>query len=245
MVFNLRSTMKPSRALLLDVDGVVLNQPRVMTRVSYKVCSYVMRCVPKINNLMQAMDMNTMLYTSFGHTQIGLKTLYGKHAPSLKEFNEAVYDDDLLTYLGIHESDDILMQRGDKIRSILIKAHMMNIPCYIFSNAPDVWCNKVLEMLSMDEFIPMSNRLSSSHPVFEDFLLKPDHKLYENVATFIQQTHRDKSMELLFVDDSFTNIIPVINNHIWKPVLLKDLTSRVQSENLHIIKNIDELSHLI
>lgn len=237
--------MKNSRALLLDVDGVLLHQPRVMTRISYKVCSFVHKTVPRVNNLMQAMDVNTMLYTSFGHTHIGLQKLYGKSAPSLKEFNAYVYDDEILHYLSIHQNDEIFKRRAKQVQLLLTKASQYGIPCYIFSNAPDVWCDQVIDMLCAGAFIPEANRLSSSHPVFEENLLKPDAKLYKNVATYIQQTHHDKDMEIMFVDDSLINLIPILHNSTWIPIHLKQISCQIQPEHVHIAHEMDDITNMI
>jgi FMN phosphatase YigB (HAD superfamily) len=227
------------------MDGVVLHQPRVLTRVVHRVNAFVQKVVPNVKDTMQANDVNRMLYSTFGHTHIGIRTLYGKNAPSIHEFNEFVYNTDMLQYLSIHNDDEEFQNNGSKVRTLLEYARTCDIPCYIFSNAPDAWCDRVLEMLMFDHFIGPMNRLTSDHPVFQDHLLKPDAMLYKNVATFIQQTQQNEDVELVFVDDSLNNVIPAIGDHIWKPVLLKNLPCRLASPHVHFVSDIRETTKFL
>lgn len=235
----------PSKALLLDVDGVVLHQPRVMHRLGHKVIQFVQKHIPGKKDILQAAEVNTLLYSNFGHTHRGMRELYGKQAPSLTQFNQFVYDNDLLSYLTIHEQDELLKKRRDQLRSLVETALSKNIPCYLFSNAPDIWCNTVLDMMSMSTFFPSPNRLTSSHPVFQEKLLKPDKTLYQNVATFIEQTHRDAAMELVFVDDSLVNLAPILHSSGWTPVLLKETGVPLLSDKLNHVQKLDDVKQLL
>lgn len=234
----------PSKALLLDVDGVVLNQPRVLYKLGHKVVQFVQNHVPGRKNILQASEINTMLYTNFGHTHRGLRELYGKQIPSIAEFNKSVYDKDLISYLTLHENDEVLKVRAEQVRRLVEYATSHNIPCYLFSNAPDIWCNTILEMFSMTTLLPSSHRLTSSHPVFQEKLLKPDSALYANVATYIEQTHRD-NMQLVFVDDSLVNLAPILHSSGWKPVLLKTNDTPFMSEKLFHAQHIDDVMTLL
>jgi FMN phosphatase YigB (HAD superfamily) len=234
----------PSKALLLDVDGVILNQPRVLHKLGHKAVQFVQQHVPGKRNILQAAEINTMLYTTFGHTHRGLRHVYGKQVPPLATFNQFVYDKDLLSYLMIHDHDDILKQRGEQIKHLVEYAISHNVPCYLFSNAPDIWCNTILDMLSISTLIPSHQRMTSSHPVFQENLLKPDATLYKNVATFIEQTHHD-NLQLLFVDDSLTNLTPIIDSPGWKPVLLKATDATLISDKLYHAQQLHEVTALI
>lgn len=234
----------PSKALLLDVDGVVLHQPRVMYRLGHRVVQFVQKNIPGRKDILQSSEVNTMLYSNFGHTHRGMREIYGKEAPSLAKFNQFVYDKDLLSYLAIHEKDEFVKNRAEQVRGLVETALSRNIPCYLFSNAPDVWCNMVLEMLSMTTLFPSQQRLTSSHPVFQDKLLKPDPALYQNVATFIEQTHHD-TMELVFVDDSLMNLAPIIHSSGWTPVLLKETAATLLSEKVNHVQKLDDVKELL
>ena len=234
----------PSKALLLDVDGVILNQPRVLHKLGHKAVQFVQQHIPGKRNILQAAEINTLLYSNFGHTHRGLREVYGKKAPDVATFNQFVYDKDLLSYLMIHDNDEILKTRGEQIKHLVEHAISLNIPCYLFSNAPDVWCNTILDMLSISTLIPSHQRLTSSHPVFQDNLLKPDASLYKNVATFVEQTHRE-NLQLVFVDDSLTNLIPILNSPGWKPVLLKATDATIISDKVYHAQQIHEVTALL
>jgi FMN phosphatase YigB (HAD superfamily) len=234
----------PSKALLLDVDGVILNQPRVLHKLGHKAVQFVHRHVPGKRNILQAAEMNTMLYSTFGHTHRGVRELFGKKAVSVAAFNEYVYDKDLISYLTMHANDEFLQTRGEQVRNLVEYAVDRGVPCYLFSNAPDVWCNTLLDMLDMNTWIPFHNRLTSSHPVFQENLLKPDTTLYKNVATFIEQSHRD-TMQMVFVDDSLINLVPVLHSTVWKPVLLKATDAFCVSDNLHHAQKLEDVMPLI
>ena len=234
----------PSKALLLDVDGVILSQPRVLHKLGHKAVQFVHQHVPGKRNILQAAEINTMLYTTFGHTHRGVREIYGKKALPVSAFNDFVYDKDLISYLTMHANDDILQVRGEQIRKLVEHAMECGVPCYIFSNAPDVWCNTLLDILDMSTWIPHQHRLTSSHPVFQDDLLKPDATLYKNVATFIEQSHHD-AMQLIFVDDSLTNLVPVIHSVGWKPVLLKSNDTPLVSERLFHAQKVEDVMALI
>ena len=234
-----------SKALLLDVDGVMMRHPRVLHRVAHQVTRYIQTKTPKVHNTLEATELNKMLYSTFGHTHIGLRELYGTRAPSRNDFNKFVYDKDVLNYLAIHDNTEQIKESADQVRMLLDYAISSNIPCYVFSNAPDAWCNIVLEMLLVSTMIPKSNRFTCDHDVFEDRLFKPDTKLYKNVATFVQQTHHDRDMQMVFVDDSLSNLIPVLNSPVWKPVYLNESECTLTSEKITHAKRLGDIIHML
>lgn len=234
----------PSKALLLDVDGVILNQPRVLHKLGHKAVQFVHQHVPGNKNILQAAEINTMLYTTFGHTHRGVREIFGKKALSVSAFNEFVYDKDLISYLTMHVNDEIVQTRGQQVRKLVEHAMDRGVPCYLFSNGPDVWCNTIMDMIDMNTWIPSQNRLTSSHPVFQENLLKPDATLYKNVATFIEQSYRD-TMQLVFVDDSLINLVPVLHSPAWKPVLLKATDALVVSDRLHHAQKLEDVMPMI
>jgi len=80
----------------------------------------------------------------------------------------------------------------------------------LFTNAPDVWADAVVQALGLN--IRMERRLTSS-----SFGLKPDDATYARVAAYAKA---DAGVEtLVFVDDQFRNLVPVLNMPDWQPVL--------------------------
>lgn len=234
-----------SKALLLDMDGVVFHQPRVSKYLVQKIAGYVRKNAPHVHTVEQGVELNRFLYTNYGHTHIGLRAVYGNDAPSLKHFHKHVYDADMMTYLNIHKKDADFEKRSVEVYHLLQDAKRKDVPVYIFSNAPMNWCEAVIRMMYLTDFIPEERVLCSDHPVFQDSLLKPDRKLYTSVSDFIKNTHYDKGMELVFVDDSFSNLKPVVAEGTWKPVFFSNDGISVTSRHIHTITNLDQLHPMI
>lgn len=222
------------KVLLLDVDGVVLHQPRLLNYVSRKIVSYVREVSPYHLSFEQAKDLNEVLYKSFGHTQRGLQKIYGQQCPTLPVFQNKIYDQSTIHHLWSYRNDPTIQQRGYAVLELLDEAAKKGVPVYLFSNSPIQWCQCIADMLYLD--IPSDHILCTSHPVFQDNLLKPDVKLYENVATFLQQSHRDKGItQYVFVDDSWINLAPVIGGSAWYPICLAEDGPFITSKRVHTV----------
>lgn len=207
-----------SKVLLLDVDGVVLQNRRVLSYVKSKVTNYVRANVPGIHSLRDAEHLNRVLYTSYGHTHTGLKAIYGKSAPSLENFNQMIYDEDTLNFLvDSHHLDRDASYRAHDIKHLLDVASIKDVPVYLFSNAPGVWCNAVVDTLALRDYFPSSDQmLCGSHPVFQNDLLKPDPRLYKAVAGLMNYVHRDRGdAQILLVDDSWANLRTILHDPNW------------------------------
>lgn len=233
-----------SKVLLLDVDGVVLHQPRVMKHVAQKIATYVHTYAPHMHSIEDAMALNRLLYTSYSHTHRGLKAVYGHQIPPLDHFNSTIYDVTTLNYLWHHRADAELKARANAVRAVVAHAKDNGIPTYLFTNSPGIWCQNVVEITNLADLISPACQLSASHPVFKDTLLKPDQKLYENVATFLHYDSPGWS-EIVFVDDSWGNLRPIIGSLNWYPLYFSPDGPEVQSPRVGTIRTMtDVFRHL-
>lgn len=231
--------IRGSKAVLLDVDGVVFNHPRVMTRVVHRVTQYVHDHIPGVKNILEASDINQMLYKTFGHTHLGIQKVIGADAPNLAHFNQTVYDQSLVDYLHVFKTHHDVMDRREELQKFLIACAHMGVPCYLFSNAPDVWCNTVYEVMELQNIMPKENILCSSHEVFEGSLLKPQTRVYENVKDHV------KASELVMVDDSLMNLLPIIGQHGWKPILFRENGAVIQTPSIWCAPTFSSITAMI
>jgi FMN phosphatase YigB (HAD superfamily) len=235
---------QPRKVLALDVDGVVLHHPRVLDHVSRRICSYVRDHVPGRLNLMEAAALNELLYKSYGHTHRGLQRVYGAAVPPLEHFQKTIYDGDVQSLLWDRRHDPMMQMRAADVHRLLEHAARHDVPVYLFSNAPKTWCHAVADVLQLG--IPHDNVLCSGHPVFLDTLLKPDAKLFENVATFIDQSHRsDGPATVVFVDDSWNNLAPLVGQGGWAAVFLSPDGPRVQSKYVRTVSKLSQVAPML
>jgi FMN phosphatase YigB (HAD superfamily) len=236
-----------SKVVLLDVDGVILRQPRVLSHVSRKIVRYVKDFTPqKMHTLMDAAEINETLYKTYGHTYLGLRALYGKEIPSLHHFHTHVYDIHMVQEIMALQKDPWFVRSKEELMRLMDLCTKHNIPMYLFSNSPSMWCEAILLTMGIFEALPSEHVLSSTHPIFQDGqLLKPMPKLYTNVATFLQQTMRDKDVQLIMVDDSLINLQPITHDPNWVPFLYKPEGVALHSKRFHTIASLDRLASYI
>jgi FMN phosphatase YigB (HAD superfamily) len=235
--------MKPSKILLLDVDGVVMAHPQVLHHVTRKIVSYVRNHVPnRPMNMMEAAHINEVLYKNYGHTFRGMQHVYGAgNVPSLNHFQAAIYDTPTLEYLDAYKNDTVMHMRREDVLCLLDKAAKLDVPVYFFSNSPLEWCAAISDMLNLH--LHSNQMLCHNHPVFQDSLLKPDGKLYQQVSTFLLQTHRDMGddTQFVFVDDSWTNLMPVVGNDAWRPVFFAPLGPKITSGRVQTVYRLHDI----
>ena len=233
------------KILLLDMDGVVFRQQHVYKFVSMRVVSFVQKKLkPMIKNINyhQADNINKMLYSSYGHTIIGLNHIFNTNI-NMSEFNNVIYDDITLNYMKYFKNDPKVIEYTNNVREILDHCYKKDIPVYIFSNAPICWSNAVLEASNL--VIEKNNILGPEHPLFnENEQLKPIPGLYKEVERLINYRH-GKNSEIIFIDDTMCNLRPCINMKKWRPVLLSQDMPILDMEKLSVIPNITDLVDLL
>ena len=236
-----------SRALLLDVDGVVFRHPATLKKVATKVVKYVSHRL-SVPDLRQAESINTVMYQYFGHTFTGMKTLYDvDDTPA--GFTRFVYDQDMIASLvACPTSDGDLAKASVDLKYVVRSCHKRGIDVYLFSNAPGIWCSTVLSKMRLDTIIPPDNILSCDHDVFEGGL-KPDKLVYDNIWNYIAYKDRDQDLQLHFVDDTLVNLMPVLGDSRWRPIWFRradaDPINMRGCRKLTTIDNLYQLTSLI
>ena len=238
--------MNASKALILDVDHVVFKHERALQHVGKRATKFVQKQLPLKVGLLEAQQINQKLYQGYGHTILGLRAVFAKHAPSLYDFNCYVYDNDMLGYVEAIKHKPEIVTYKDEVRALLDTAKNNEVPIFLFSNAPFIWCKLVASVMGINDYVPEDDMFSCTHAVFQDGHLKPQDKVYECVKNLVQHKYRDKDMKLIYVDDSFQNLIPVIGKDAWMPVHLDgNKGGRIKSANIHTVHALQEVRMLL
>lgn len=233
--------LAPKKALLLDVDGVVFNHKGLLRKVSSNVVNYVAK---KLNvEQHEAAGINTLLYSQFGHTHIGMKRVYNIDH-TIDDFSAHVYDDEMLDKLHSTVLDGELMKNSTDVRLIANKCKMHDIEMYLFSNAPYVWCKTVVDVLMLQDVIAQDQILCSDHDVFQGSL-KPQKRVYDTIANVISHKHRDDDIQLIYVDDSFTNLVPVLGDSRWRPIYFNKDGVSINNKTVSTIDDMLQLRNMI
>lgn len=235
------------KVLLLDMDGVVLHHPNIQYYVSMRASSYVReKLKPQVSTIeyQQAENINKILYTTFGHTLTGLnKIFYMEH--SIQDFNNYVYDDNMMKFLSTFENELNINDRIKEIRFLLECCEKKNVPVYIFSNAPNKWSEMIVEISKLS--IEKQNIIGSDHKMFEDKMeqfLKPYHPMYRRVQMLINEKHAEYP-EMIFVDDAMMNIKPCFYMKQWKPILLSPQSPTMNMPQFSIRSSIHDILELV
>lgn len=229
------------KVLLLDVDGVVFNHRGIIRKVGTRVVDYVAREL-KVDTY-EAEGINHLLYTNFGHTHIGLNTIY-KTLKNPRHFADFVYSDDMLETVRNIELDGDLLKNSADMSYIAKHCATNDIGLYLFSNAPFAWCEAVLSTMNLTGVIDSENIFSSDHDLFTG-ALKPERVVYENISKYMAHKYRDSCVQLNFVDDSFMNLIPVVGSSGWRPIHFNRDGTSINNRQLTTIDSLYQLQRLI
>lgn len=228
-----------SRALLLDVDGVLLQHTKILNNVAIRADRYVKHKLSLSSE--HGKSVNQLLYSSCGHTHLGMKHLLASQKQTIQQFNHEIYTPDLINYLATLRQEPEVIQAREDMQHVLQVCQKTNISVYIFSNAPIEWCAQVLRILDMP--IHERNILSSDHDLFQtQDVLKPDMQLYRNVEQYLMQQHQDEFIQLLFVDDSFRNLVPIMNSSSWIPIFFSPSLS---IPSMYSVKTLRDIAQLV
>lgn len=228
-----------TRAILFDIDGVLLRNRAVSRLTEDQVTRFVQRRL-RTPTLLEAQNINRVMYTGFGHTLIGLQKVYGVR-DSVHEFNLAVYTPEFFQSLSgalVRDSETRACIRD--ARTALTHCRERGLEPFVFTNAPSIWANHALRVLGICNLINMSNQFTSDHMVLDEGqLLKPDPRLYERVRAVLHE--RGFGPKLAFVDDSLTNLKPLIGDRSWDLFWLT-ASGYVHGSNLRTIRALSELN---
>lgn len=232
-----------TKIVLLDVDGVIFRHPATFAKVHHRIEQFVSKKTR--GTIEDAKKRNQFMYKHFGHTHIGLQKLYQSNL-SLKDFNDFVYNEDILksVYQATYNID--VLHDLVQLQSFLRSCAFRNIPVYMFSNAPRVWCKTIQSALHIAEWIPSDRIITCDHEVFQNKkqLLKPQRDVYDTMQNYLRHEYRHDNVELIFVDDSMSNLIPVIDSPVWRPVLFGENTPMMTSR-LYQAHSFDEIHCLL
>lgn len=178
-----------ARILLLDFDGVVLRNRRIMSYLSEKSAEFMNRHVNHLS-MTQCRKLNEENYKRYGHTVAMVNHMFSKNV-SLEEYNSFVFrkkDMQLLTPL-FKEQDKAHMQEFVPL--------LQACDSYVFTNAHPIWvwhfaCLGRINQLLNPCVIWSENCVS---------LLKPSQSAYIHAEGFIP-LHQAP----VFLDDSLSNI---------------------------------------
>ena len=203
--------------LVFDFDGVIFHNKNVNQKIIEKSVGYVKSKTGY--SYEKALDFNNKNYQRYGHTALMLKR-YGYDA-SLHEYNAYVFDNDLWSNLRSNISNDDYI-RAEYINTANI---LLGYKSILFSNAPYIWCYKVLDMLDYD----IDDLFSLVYTGIGESSLKPNSILYR----VIEYTNRDVD-ELHFFDDNKKNLENLsdtwITHHVDPNVRLDNYVKPVVDE---------------
>lgn len=183
------NTLAHNSKLVFDFDGVIFHNTKVNQKIIEKSVGYVQSKTGY--SYEKSLDFNNKNYQRYGHTALMLKR-YGYDA-SLDEYNAYVFDSDLWSNLRSNITND------DYIRAECVNTanSLLGYDSILFSNAPYIWCYKVLDMLDYD----IDDLFSLVYTGIGESSLKPKSILYQ----VIEYTNRDVD-ELHFFDDNKKNL---------------------------------------
>ena len=211
------NTLAHNSKLVFDFDGVIFHNTKVNQKIIEKSVGYVQSKTGY--SYEKSLDFNNKNYQRYGHTALMLKR-YGYDA-SLDEYNAYVFDSDLWSNLRSNITND------DYIRAECVNTanSLLGYDSILFSNAPYIWCYKVLDMLDYD----IDDLFSLVYTGIGESSLKPKSILYQ----VIEYTNRDVD-ELHFFDDNKKNLENLsdtwITHHVDPNVRLDNYVKPVVDE---------------
>lgn len=241
------------RYCAIDFDGVILRNHPVHTYVSHRCNMFVAKKLSV--SLERAKEKNRELYTTTGHTLLGLKKLGVK--TSLKEFNSFVYTE--LDYATVFKDMHLTHQEDiDGLDALLKTCRKEQITPFVFSNAPNVYVHNILKHMtdhpkSTIESQELISRLYASQHITRD-LLKPDKDAYTAIERAFSplMSIRQRNQELptslfkdyntfIFVDDSLQNLLPTLIRPNWYGVHISP-RAPVSSTFIHTTQSLRTLA---
>ena len=214
---NLNVAVK--KVVVLDVDGVLFRNKKILSHVSNKAVKYIQDNVPNFTEFHAAYYFNNMIYKSYGHTARGLSIIYN-NPYEIRDFNEYIYNSSMIDELKSHLVKNVTEIKNIKKELVPLLNHCKenDISIYLLSNAPSEWCVEISDVLSLH--IPFTNIITSDWILF-NHRLKPDRGLYNDVYNYIEFKEKEKVF-IYYIDDSEINLHPLKYSNDWKPILFKD-----------------------
>jgi FMN phosphatase YigB (HAD superfamily) len=235
--------------LVLDVDGVVVREKALLRRIGHNCSKFVQATSTRPISIDEATKLNNQYYKAYGHT---LRALNEIKKPSYKSkldlehmFIETVYDKSTLSQLSEYLSGPIFIDNMSGFNQVAMICKENNIPLYLFSNAPDVWCGKVAEKLQTMYGVYIDDVFSGNTM---NMLIKPDITAYDHVKQNIRNS--SDVNKVLFVDDSLINLLPVKRDPFWiplwfKPEDMREIRDDVRMEQFGGYNSLAGIGHIL
>jgi hypothetical protein len=195
---------------LVDFDGVVLRNPQTTQYIHKKVTTYVSKKAAVPMSL--AHELNHELYSSYGHTYLGLKA--HKLCHSLKEFNDFVYGNP-----EEYEHFKLCTGEWDGFCKAMKDA---GVAVKLFSNADRRW---LTNFIPYDPNVYSFQDYKDSMPELE--LLKPHRDIYDFV-----HYHMPKCKYVL-IDDKICNFTRRLIDPRWHNIWI----STHHPHQIHMTEN--------
>ena len=183
--------------LLLDIDGVVVRDRHLFAHIKHRAALYVQS---KLVNCSRPEVVNSTLYLAYGHTARGLKEAFRVDA---SDYNEFVYDKNLMTHLGAVLETDQFKKDAEIINNLTAGGWAVTL----FTNAPYQWAHRVGLGIN-DQMSIHCPGPDASRAVY-----KPDPLFYESF---------DDGQKYYFVDDSLKNLGAVRHKSNWRTIFFTE-----------------------
>lgn len=199
-------------AILFDIDGVLLRNRAISSAIEKRAVSYV-HTRTKVP-IERAAVVNRTLYTTYGHTHTGIRDAFGIK-DTIEDYNEFVYNRETLFFCIRELARSINTCEAKVGREVLKNLREKGYPVYLFTNAPDIWADAIVQ--AYDLGIVPERRISSSSGLGVKL---NGIKIYDRVADYVKQV--DENVEkIMYVEDQFRNLVPIIHRQDWQPVLFQ------------------------
>jgi FMN phosphatase YigB (HAD superfamily) len=211
-----------SIGLLLDFDGVLLNNEKINEKIEHRAAKFVGKKMHISES--SARTLNRKHYKKYGHSVYMLNHFFKKRGANamvtLEEFNTYLYQRDFAQECCtlINHKDKRLFSHWMYAIETLRKKNLVDEVC-IFSNSPRIWMTDSLQY--MDEAYSDQIEAIISVPEKYDDLLKPNKSVY--TAFENDKAHIDK---IVFVDDNITNL----QHDPWINILYTPHTQQISKE---------------
>lgn len=217
-------------AHLFDFDGVLLRKHKAHNVIGNQ-CSRFVGKVLNIRDPVQATEVNKHLYTTYGHSYLGLRGL--GYDVDLDEFNAYVYGR-FDYYSHFKEVRHTHKEDVDEFLKIYQNELVQPHAC-LFSNAPDKWCYTIMEMMGLPVEIKSMSDVTMN-------TLKPMEACYQSVETYLNQRGYD---HFVFYDDTMVNLKKVAHKPYWTKVLISQNVSENPTYLAHDFTVASKPSHFI
>lgn len=215
---HVKNHTQKQKVVFLDVNGVVYRNNKVLNNIRQNIVQY---CAKELNtSLTQARKINHILHAEYGHTYKGLKEIYDIDK-TLLHFNTEVYNSTLFNDVYKVQDDVYDHMHFQILKDTIRKCELSDIPVYLFTNAPMIWCHHILNVSGLNQYIPETNIISCDHHImtyYKEDGLKPLNDIYATLQQYIEHKYHLYEPLFIIVDDSLKNLTPIINLSSWIPI---------------------------